>query len=433
MNIVVNSIDNVQKTFEYKILKFGFCTLLLYFIALFVNHAPHNIFITLSGLVSLVFLLSNPKKHVKNYVEDRSFFIAILAYVAFYVFFNIYHLNTLKDLMFALERVRWVSYALVIFPMVKQILEQEVYKDPDLLNFKYIFLTAALVLSSLIFIDSFSRVMYGQPSTAKWFSNLSSSYYTRASWTYNPIPFSQLSFFASVGFLLTAWKLWSQKSKLAFTLATTGVGMLAVTLFTQTRSTWLSFAVFCASLFILNERSRKKIAALTCVVLLGVVFSGESELKSRLYSITSQKKFSNVYRKEHWIANLKLAKENLLIGVGYAENRKPAVIDPYLKKFTEKKHLLHGHSHNEYLDVLSGMGLVPFVIFLFIFTYPLYKLIHSPFKNELPAAVFISFLFFMYSAAFFDLIALTSWSTLITAWYCCLLYKGSNDEDSLRM
>jgi len=433
MNIDTDSTDTPQTGFEYKLLKFGFCVLLTYLIALFVNHGPHNIFIALSALVGLTFILSNPKKHFQNYKKDRYFFMALFAYVIFYIFFNIYHLNTLEDLAFAFERVRWVSYAILIFPMVKQIIEQKIYKDPSLFNFKFFILIAALLLSSLIFMDSISRVFYGQPFTASWFSNLSSHFYTRASWTYNPIPFSQLSFFAGLLFLLSSWKVWMVRQKLALTFLITGVGMLVVTIFTQTRATWLGFLVFGACLFILHKNSRKKLLILSSLMFLIISFSGENELKTRMYSITSMNKFSNVYRIEHWAANLKLAKGNLLTGVGYAENRKPAVIDPYLKKFTKKTHLLYGHSHNEYLDVLSGMGLASFFLFLFILAYPVLKLIRAPRKKDLPIAVCISFLCFMYSSAFFDLIALTSWSTIIAAWYFCLLYKGSNDENSLRV
>jgi|GEM_PF-3232371 len=421
------------KSFEYRLLKFGFCTLLLYLIALFINHGPHNIFIALSALTGLTFVLSNPKKHFSNYIEDKHFFLALLAYVGFYILFNLYHLNTFDDLVFAFERVRWVSYALLIFPMTRQIVIQRVYKDPSLLKFKYLFLTAALFLSTLIFADSISRVLYGQPFTAKWFSNLSTHYYTRASWTYNPIPFSQLSFFASVIFFLAAWKLWTNRFKLAVVFLTTGAGMLAVTLFTQTRATWLSFILFLGSLFLFHKRSRQKISTFAFAMVLMISLSGENELKTRLKSISSQTKFSNVYRKEHWIANLKLAKENLVTGVGYAENRKPAVIDPYLKKFTKKTHLLYGHSHNEYLDVLSGMGAAAFLIFLFILAYPVITLICSRKEKDLPMAACISFLCFIYSAAFFDLISLTSWSTIIVAGYFCLLYKNFTHEDNIRL
>jgi len=420
-------------SFEYKLLKFGFCTLLLYLIALFINHGPHNIFIALSGLIGLVFISLDPKKHIRNYFEDKNFFLALLGYVGFYILFNLYHLNTFDDIVFAFERVRWVSYALLIFPMTRQIVIKKVYKDPSLIKFKYLFLAAALLLSVLIFADSVSRVLYGQPFTAKWFSNLSTHYYTRASWTYNPIPFSQLSFFASVIFFLAAWKLWTSRFKVAVTFLTTGAGMLAVTLFTQTRATWLSFILFLGSLFLFHKRSRQKISTFAFAMVLMIALSGENELKTRLRSIASQTKFSNVYRKEHWIANLKLAKENLVSGVGYAENRKPAVIDPYLKKFTKKTHLLYGHSHNEYLDVLSGMGAASFLIFLFILSYPVVTLIRSTKDKDLPVAACISFLCFIYSAAFFDLISLTSWSTIIAAWYFCLLYKNFEDEDNLRV
>jgi len=433
MNTEPNDIMTTQASFEYRLLKFGFCTLLLYLIALYVNHAPHNIFITLSALLGLTFLLSNPKKHFKNYKSDFYFFSALIAYAAFYVLFNIYHLKTLDDMAFALERVRWVVYALVVFPMVKQIVVQKVYKDPSLLKFKAFILVLAMILTTLIFMDSISRVLYGQPFTAKWFSNLSSHFYTRASWTYNPIPFSQISFFAGVLFLLSSWKVWLTRQKIAWVFLLAGIGMLIVTLFTQTRATWLGFLVFGAALFVFHRQSRKKIIIFAGLAALAISLSGENELKTRMYSITSKSKFSNVYRKEHWAANLKLARENLFTGVGYAENRKPAVIDPFLKKFTKRTHLMYGHSHNEYLDVLSGMGLASFILFLFILAYPAVKLIRSNKRKDLAAAACISFLCFIYSAAFFDLISLTSWSTIIAAWYFCLLYKGANHETHLRV
>jgi len=267
------------------------------------------------------------------------------------------------------------------------------------------------------------------PSASVYFkSSLNNVFRGRAAWTYNPIPFSKLTFFACLAFGCLALNLKSKGEKrLSFVFS---VLFLGITVATQTRASWLGVMLVAPLLFLLIKKSRVFLAVL--LVLAGLVlYSNPGGLvATRLQSIsTNSKSFSNTYRMEHWKANVRLLKDNYTLGVGYGANRKPKVIYRYLTRFTTDYSRMYGHPHNEYLDVLIGMGVFVFPLFLMILLFPLRQNYISIKKGRAfehyNVLVFSSlYLLFAFFTALFDKITLTSWFTILICWGLSFYYKN---------
>ena len=293
--------------------------------------------------------------------------------------------------------------------------------------------------------------MFDEPSTAMWFkSSDNNTVGARVSWTYNPIPFSQLAFFAALFFYYLFFL--CKKIVIRYSALCMTVGMLGIVVYAQTRATWLAIIFIIPILFIFIKQLRWILLSgfLSVVIMVLAVFP-DSGLVQRLYSIQDTESNSNSYRLEHWKANIKLSIDNPLIGAGYAENRKQEVLEPYLYRFTDDEAVLYGHPHNEYLDVLSGMGYPALILFLGIMLLPLTMALrllrpiwfsqymqllwpsYAKRKSKIPLkiltelqsiliALTLSYLVFILIVACFDKITLTLWSTIIFCWVVIFYY-----------
>lgn len=426
----INEVSHA-KLFNF-FLSAGYFLGLVLLMAVFVNHGPHNLVLALFVFTGLFFIAISPLKSFKSYSKNRLFFSLVLIYLIHYLMVNFYHLGWGGDFKFALERVRWAVYILLLFPLVSQIVESEIYKRSSFKRLHHCIFGLIAVLLIVIISDSIHRAVFKGPLFLQLFSSKILENPIRASWTYNAIPFSQLSFFASLVCLVFAAKMRLVDLKVATLSWALSAGMFLTSILSQTRSTWLGVLVFGLCLTFLYKKSRKLVFVLAVIVLVPILFIENNFLKNRLISIGSRTSFSNRYRIEHWSANLKLSYNNLLIGVGYAQNKKPVVIDPYLSKFTDDSKMRYGHSHNEYIETLSGMGILSLLLYLGIFAVPLLSLLKKK-SLDFAQSIGVSYLVFIYFVAMFDVINFISWTCLTITWFFCLLYESPLNEDNLRV
>ncbi len=390
-------------------------------LTLFINQAPHNTFLALSSLFS-VYTLVNYKEETYSFFKEHSLFFNLLAtYGVLYTIINAYHFyQTPEGFSYAISRARWLIFSLTCIPALTILSHQhsEVYK----LHLKrYIFPLLAL-LSLLVFYDSLTKVLYSEPSTSLLFkSNSTNLFGNRPGWTYNPIPFSKLAVFASFifGFAFLHLKNTFYKYSSLFLSA----GMLFTALLTQTRATWLGLLLISPIILWRIKTSRKMfIGALLLSSTLLILPSNKisTTFKDRALSFGNSKSFSTQNRLNQWRANLNLFKDNPLMGVGYAANRSQKLMKPYLRGFKVPQKFMH--PHNEYIDTLVGMGLIAFLLFLGLLSYPLVysasmalSRTSSPIIQDASSLCF-SFLAFILSTAFFDKITSIEWSTILFTW-----------------
>ena len=408
--------------------------------AIFLNQAIYNTITVICWLFATFFLFKQ-KAFFKHFIQQyKIFYFLLIGYFALYLIINLYHLEP-HDFGYAIQRVRWLIYAAVFIPFGTYLIQHQAlapYKNQYL-----IFYLLCVVLTCLIAYDSYTRVLLGEASTAAWFkSSVNNLASVRASWTYNPIPFSQLAFFCALLFysiFCLCKKNWLSYSALYLSLA-----MLSIVVFSQTRSAWLAAITISPLLFIYTKKLRLFVPGSILFFIMVSNFFLDLDLTGRLISITEQTS-SNTYRLEHWKANAKLSLDHPVMGVGYAQNRKKAVIDPYLYRFTEDENILYGHPHNEYLDISSGMGLLALLLFISIVGFPLrlaFKLIQPRTPHDRPrhlkppdsptqvlselaytlVGLAACYLIFVLIAAFFDKITLTVWSTIIVCWVVIFYY-----------
>jgi len=412
--------------------------------AIFLNQAIYNTITAICWLFATFFLF-NHYAFFKHFLQQyKKFYFLLIGYFALYFIINLYHLEP-NDFGYAMQRVRWLIYAAVFIPFGVYLIQHQTltpYKNQYLT-----FYLLCVALTCLIAYDSYTRVLLGEASTAAWLkSSVNNLASVRASWTYNPIPFSQLAFFCALLFysiFCLCKKNWLRYSALFLSLS-----MFSLIVFSQTRSAWVA-AIIISPLFLFF--TKKKYLLISSILLFFVLiatlfisFQSNINLVSRFYSIQETTE-SNTYRLEHWKANAKLSLDHPAIGVGYAQNRKKVVIVPYLNRFTEDESILYGHPHNEYLDISSGMGWLALVLFISIVGFPIllaFKLIRSRTPHARPrhlkqldsptqvlselaytlVGLAACYLIFVLIAAFFDKITLTVWSTIIVCWVVIFYY-----------
>jgi O-antigen ligase len=427
-----------QPTVKYVTLIFASLAML----SIFFNQALYNT-INLLFLFFVIGLFIRYKATFQVIIQPyRGFFILLISYFLLYQAINLYHLN-LADYWYAFRQSRWLLYAAFLVPLGMFLFRDGLSTQQRRFG-GYFYLVCAL-LAGLIVYDSFTRLVFHEASTALWFKT--SSLHTtgpRVSWTYNPIPFSQLAFFAALLFYAVFYG--SKHRGLRYASLGLCLGMLTIVAFSQTRGSWLALLVMSGILFFFFKKTSLFIVTVFFAIILSAENLTEYKLLQRLLSIqNTTSDASNTVRLDFWQANLKLSADHPWLGVGYAANLKPEVINPYLRPLTENESVAYKHPHNEYLDRLSGMGGPALILFISILCWPLrlaWQLLQRPppglpvlwlnirqkwsptrpQQNTLTvqqyhvAALALGYLVFLIVAACFDQLTLTSCSTLIFCW-----------------
>ncbi len=157
---------------------------------------------------------------------------------------------------------------------------------------------------------------------------------------------------------------------LLFSLAVSGtraffvalpVGLLAQAIFSKSKK---PFLVIIASILVVSF----------------VAYKSNRTLRSKVtMTVSNIQKAGDPYRYNLWKAHFLMFKDHKITGSGYYVATDPKFIEPYYKKLNiEEKDAYKGltHAHNNYLDILSGTGLIGFISFI-LFIFMLLKYIFS--------------------------------------------------------
>lgn len=135
-----------------------------------------------------------------------------------------------------------------------------------------------------------------------------------------------------------------------------------------TRGAWLAAA---ACLLTVGAFAGRKVLislALAGVLLVGGAYAILPDFRARVASFVDPKNVSNQERVNIWLANLEMVKDRPVVGVGYGENER--LIGSYYEKMGIEG--MEGHAHNNFLQVLSGTGILGALLFIAIGLYFLF-------------------------------------------------------------
>lgn len=181
---------------------------------------------------------------------------------------------------------------------------------------------------------------------------------SRGMWGH-PVTFGHsmaLSFTMCLGALAVFYR--ERRYLLIFGLASLLAGVSLV--YSYTRGAWIAVA---AAIFVMSLYLGRKVAIASIIggaLLIGGGALSSPKFRDRLVSIVSTTNQSNTERLDVWKANIAMFKENPVLGVGYGVNEE--IIGDYYEKLGIQQEF-GGHAHNNYLQFLSGTGLLGFLAF----------------------------------------------------------------------
>ncbi|CAN5542946.1 hypothetical protein BH10BDE1_BH10BDE1_36030 [soil metagenome] len=141
-----------------------------------------------------------------------------------------------------------------------------------------------------------------------------------------------------------------------------GVSVLSATaiLWSYTRGAWIAIAAAVAIMVLfLGRKIAISVYSGSVALLVGAFFASE-EFRQRLASVVSTTDLSNVQRIDIWKANIAMFKDHPIFGVGYGFNED--LITAYYEKLGITQEF-GGHAHNNYLQFLSGTGILGFAAY----------------------------------------------------------------------
>lgn len=200
-------------------------------------------------------------------------------------------------------------------------------------------------------------------------------YRSRGMWGH-PVTFGHsmaLSFTMCLGALAVYYR--KRTHLIVFGLASLLSGISLI--YSYTRGAWIAVA---AAVFVMSLYLGRKVAIASIVsgvLLVGGAAGFSAKFRDRLVSIVSTTNQSNTERIDVWKANIAMFKENPILGVGYGVNEE--IIGQYYEKLGIKQEF-GGHAHNNYLQFLSGTGILGFLAFTafsLIFLYMAHRLLHT--------------------------------------------------------
>ena len=184
---------------------------------------------------------------------------------------------------------------------------------------------------------------------------------------FQPIVFAhlyQMPLAILLGLFLTMMR-WREKGVWLVGLAC-AMGTVAIFL-SFTRGVWISLTV---ATFVMLFLYSRRIAALA-VVLGCVLFAGAYKFVPAVHErVNYGLHGGDAERVWIWKANLEMFKDHPLLGIGYGEN--VFALDEYYKKMgapTDVTPLREIHAHNQYIQMLSGTGVLGFLAYLGLMFY----------------------------------------------------------------
>jgi O-antigen ligase len=223
-------------------------------------------------------------------------------------------------------------------------------------------LAMAIILISLYAISQHftgqDLIRGAKDPISKVYTDSGISYRSRGMWGH-PVTFGHsmaLSFTMCLGALAVLFR--ERRYLVIFGLASLLAGVSLV--YSYTRGAWIAVA---AAIFVMSLYLGRKVAIASIVggaLLIGGGALSSAKFRDRLVSIVSTTNQSNTERLDVWKANIAMFKENPVLGVGYGVNEE--IIGDYYEKLGIQQEF-GGHAHNNYLQFLSGTGLLGFLAY----------------------------------------------------------------------
>lgn len=134
-----------------------------------------------------------------------------------------------------------------------------------------------------------------------------------------------------------------------------------------TRGAWVS-AVICFTGFGVMQFGMNRVWKYLAgfLVLLALILVSSESLRLRVASIVDTQNHSNNVRFNIWRANFAMFKDHPILGIGFGQNKKS--LPEYYAK-TEIAEDFVGHAHSNYMQFLSGTGLLGLFCYLFMCFY----------------------------------------------------------------
>ena len=184
--------------------------------------------------------------------------------------------------------------------------------------------------------------------------------------------------------------------------------MITYLIYTKTRAGWVAFAFQMALLILLLKKIKEKtfniekffaLLIIISIVIFMVKIDKKSGYKERAETMVDINRGTIAQRIISWKGAVKLIKNNFLCGVGFGnfETQFPYYNQAYYLEYTKglknEQKSIEGlqmrEIHNDYLDILSEIGLVGFLLFIF-FVIKFLRLTFKNFNRTENSAIFFS-------------------------------------------
>lgn len=322
-------------------------------LAVFTNFISWRFFDGCMVALLLTILLSKPWP-IKNVASifKKSGFLHLMIIVLLSIIFISYILAGMPS---EILNFRWLLGAYIIF------LATYFIGANDGISLKYLFITLILAAGIAIIYDGLimntARVAFNPDHRFQGFFNNSNVFGMAAGlWT---------------SFCLT-W-IGSQiyfKKKISIWAIITAFLFLGTTYLTYSRSSWGGLVISVTLLFITLRKNRRILfSALACVAVVILMFSTNAfHFRDRLlYTQNLNSSSSNAIRLQIWKANIKMFSEKPFFGVGYWQNTQLLKTYGTDIPFGDQQ----AHAHNQYLQFLSGTGVLGLTAYLILCVYGL--------------------------------------------------------------
>lgn len=342
----------IQKFISTRVLK---SVLFLYSLAVLTTMAGMEMFGWLSFLIILFVAIQERKSNWLKmpYVElgDK----ALLALMATIVLSALIAAPPSSDKVFIIGNSRFVLLFLAIRVGLESLTIEQIARGLRFLGIAVILISTYAISQHFTGKDLIRGA--SDPISQVWTGG-ESAFRSRGMWGH-PVTFGHsmaLSFTMCLGVLLAVKN--SPKVRIIFGAAVLLSGMSL--LWSYTRGAWIGVA---AAVFVMSLYLGRKVAIasiLSGVILVGGGAAVSEKFRDRLASIVSMTNQSNTERLDVWRANIAMFKDNPILGVGYGVNEE--IIGDYYTKLGITQEF-GGHAHNNYLQFLSGTGLLGFAAY----------------------------------------------------------------------
>ena len=278
--------------------------------------------------------------------------------------------NDLRELGATFSEVRWVFLLYGYSYLMKKYFSLEYEK-----HYKFLLVSTALVGLYGI-VQMFTRIDLVR-STNLHMSEIGDLYRATGFFTV-PLTYAycigMLGMFAFTSLLINIKENKSYILPLITTISTIGAVIAS-----STRGAWIAFFVAVMTMTLIMDRKK---AALTFVISLLVAgpMMLEPTIQKRAISIFNLKSYaSNTERIDLWRTNFEIFKDNPIFGVGL--ERSQLHLAEYYQKLNIE-HGFHGHAHNDFLYILSGVGFPGTIAWLWLCGYFIF-LAFKLYKNSI--------------------------------------------------